>query len=182
VLQIKFTGWSATSSDRLNKVRLVESIWGSETPVKATCSLQPPRRGSPNNIIPKCPPSQITTRKVFISSFIFVRFLILGLSASLFLFFFVFLSLRQLRPLMASEKSIREYGAAQSSVYLITSDGRTLELPIPSRSPNDPLRWSLLKRITVMGVISVFTIVGLILVQGTSLLLLALENEYSPEV
>lgn len=82
---------------------------------------------------------------------------------------------------MASEKTMREYGAAQSSVYLITSDGRTLELPIPSRSPNDPLRWSLLKRITVMGVISLFTIVGLILVQGTSLLLLALENEYSPE-
>jgi hypothetical protein len=83
---------------------------------------------------------------------------------------------------MASEKTMREYGAAQSSVYLITSDGRTLELPIPSRSPNDPLRWSLLKRITIMGVISLFTMVGLILVQGTSLLLLALENEYSPEV
>jgi hypothetical protein len=84
--------------------------------------------------------------------------------------------------IMASEKSIREYKAARSSVYLITSDGRTLELPIPSRSLNDPLRWSLLKRATVMGVISLFTVVGLILVQGTSLLLFALENEYSPEV
>jgi hypothetical protein len=83
---------------------------------------------------------------------------------------------------MASEKSTREYKAARSSVYLITSDGRTLELPIPSRSLNDPLRWSLLKRATVMGVISLFTVVGLILVQGTSLLLFALENEYSPEV
>jgi hypothetical protein len=84
--------------------------------------------------------------------------------------------------MMAAEKFMQEYKAAQSSVYLITSDGRTLELPIPSRSPNDPLRWSLLKRATVMSVVSLFTVVGLILVQGTSLLLFALENEYSPEV
>ena len=83
---------------------------------------------------------------------------------------------------MAAGKSVRKYKVAQSSVYLITSDGLTLELPIPSRSPNDPLRWSLLKRATVMGVISLFTIVGLILVQGTSLLLFALENEYPPQV
>jgi len=69
-----------------------------------------------------------------------------------------------------------------SSVFLITSDGQTLRLPIPSQSPYDPLRWSLLKRSTVMGVISVFTVVGLVLVQGTSLLLSTLEMEYTKEV
>ena len=69
-----------------------------------------------------------------------------------------------------------------SSVFLITSDGQTLRLPIPSQSPYDPLRWSLLKRSTVMGVISVFTVVGLVLVQGTSLLLSTLEMEYTEEV
>jgi hypothetical protein len=138
--------------------------------VKATTTLGK----YPQHIIQE-PPAQPTSRK---SSSVILFFLLstLGLLEPLLAFSLLH------TPIMASVKSKREYGAAQSSVYLITSDGRTLELPIPSRSSNDPLRWSLLKRATVMGVISVFTVVGLVLVQGTSLLLFELENEYSPEV
>ncbi len=79
------------------------------------------------------------------------------------------------------ENSTIEYGK-QSSVYLITSGGEILRLPIPSRSPNDPLKWSALKTFLALVSMSVFTTVGLILVQGTSLLLHVLEYEYAPEV
>ncbi|TVY81185.1 putative MFS-type transporter [Lachnellula suecica] len=67
----------------------------------------------------------------------------------------------------------------QGSVYLITSDGRTLSLPIPSDSLNDPLRWSLLRRSLALASMSMFTVVSLIIVQGTSLFLGQLGNEYS---
>jgi hypothetical protein len=37
------------------------------------------------------------------------------------------------------------------SVNLITSDGRTSHLPIPSPSPGDPLSWSLQKRVSALA-------------------------------
>ncbi|XMA17524.1 hypothetical protein WAI453_010315 [Rhynchosporium graminicola] len=40
--------------------------------------------------------------------------------------------------------SITDYGG-QGSVFLISSNGETNRLPIPSGSPNDPLGWSPLK-------------------------------------
>ncbi|KAG4440385.1 hypothetical protein IFR05_004125 [Cadophora sp. M221] len=73
-----------------------------------------------------------------------------------------------------------DYGK-QGSVFLITSNGETICLPIPSRSPNDPLRWGPLRTFFSLLSMSVFTTVGLIQVQGTSLLLDALVDEYSPE-
>lgn len=66
----------------------------------------------------------------------------------------------------------------QASVFLITSDGQTLNLPIPSQSPDDPLNWSPLKRFFAVGAMGLFSVVGLILVQGTSLLLEELMVEY----
>ena len=74
-----------------------------------------------------------------------------------------------------------DYGK-QGSVFLITSNGETIRLPIPFRSPNDPLTWSPLKTFLFYFSMSVFTTIGLIQVQGTSLLLHTLESEYSPEV
>ncbi|KAL2071007.1 hypothetical protein VTL71DRAFT_14033 [Oculimacula yallundae] len=74
----------------------------------------------------------------------------------------------------------KDYGK-QGSVFLITSNGETIRLPIPSRSPNDPLRWSSLKTFLSLLSMSIFTTVGLIQVQGTSLLLGTLVAEYSPE-
>jgi hypothetical protein len=72
--------------------------------------------------------------------------------------------------------------ALPGSVFLITSDGRTLRLPIPSPSPNDPLNWSLWKRVCALGALFFFTTVGLVLVQGTSLLLIELGEEYTVKV
>ncbi|KAH6708746.1 major facilitator superfamily transporter [Leptodontidium sp. MPI-SDFR-AT-0119] len=73
-----------------------------------------------------------------------------------------------------------DYGK-QGSVFLITSNGETICLPIPSRSPNDPLRWGRLKTFLSLFAMGLFTTIGLIQVQGTSLLLHPLEIEYSQE-
>jgi hypothetical protein len=85
---------------------------------------------------------------------------------------------------MADENSSQHMTATQGSVYLITSDGKLLNLPIPSRSPKDPLNWSLLRRTLALTSMSLFTIVGLVQVQGTGMLLglASLEQEYTPEV
>lgn len=83
---------------------------------------------------------------------------------------------------MASQKSDVENTGPQGSVYLITSDGRTLSLPIPSQSPCDPLNWSLWRKCLALGAMSFFTIVGLILAQGTSMFLSDLAVEYATEL
>jgi hypothetical protein len=85
---------------------------------------------------------------------------------------------------MADENSSWQMTATQGSVYLITSDGKLLNLPIPSRSPKDPLNWSLLRRTLALTSMSLFSIVGLVQVQGTGMLLglASLEQEYTPEV
>lgn len=83
---------------------------------------------------------------------------------------------------MSSEKMDPDYRPNQGSVYLITGDGRTLQLPIPSNSTNDPLKWSQVRRSLALAAMSLFTVFGLIAVQGTSLLLEALEKEYNPGV
>lgn len=79
-----------------------------------------------------------------------------------------------------AEKSA-EYGK-KGSVFLISSNGETLQLPIPSQLPNDPLKWSNFKRFLVLFSMFVFSTISLVQVQGTSLLLHALQDEYSPEV
>ena len=68
------------------------------------------------------------------------------------------------------------------SVFLITSDGRTLYLPIPSPSPHDPLNWGVRKRFAALGALFFFAIISLVQVQGASLLMVALEDEYAAMV
>jgi hypothetical protein len=68
------------------------------------------------------------------------------------------------------------------SVYLISSDGRMLSLPIPTRSTRDPLNWSTNKRARALLALIFFAVVGLVQVQGPSLMLNELAKEYSAEV
>lgn len=68
------------------------------------------------------------------------------------------------------------------SVYLITSNGRILNLPIPTRSPRDPLNWSTRKRLLAFTTILFFAITGLLLVQAPSLMFNGLGKEFSAEV
>jgi hypothetical protein len=68
------------------------------------------------------------------------------------------------------------------SVFLISSDGRMLRLPIPTRSPRDPLNWSKMKKARAFSAIFVFNVVGLVLIEGPSLMLESLKLEFSEEV
>ncbi|KAL2062178.1 hypothetical protein VTL71DRAFT_6444 [Oculimacula yallundae] len=65
------------------------------------------------------------------------------------------------------------------SVYLISGDGKMISLPMPSRSPRDPLNWSRTKRICAFLPVLWFQIVCLVLVQGTSSLYLGVSQEFS---
>jgi len=67
-------------------------------------------------------------------------------------------------------------------VYLITSDGRILDLPIPSASPCDPLNWSLKRRALAAFAIGFFSFVGLVAVLGPNLAMNGLQEEFSFEV
>jgi len=68
------------------------------------------------------------------------------------------------------------------SVYLITSDGRILDLPIPSTSPHDPLNWSLKRRALSSFAIGFFSFVGLVAVLGPNLAMNGLQEEFGSRV
>ena len=68
------------------------------------------------------------------------------------------------------------------SVFLITSDGDQLSLPIPSKSPRDPLNWGTMKRARAFISIFLLAIIGMFLVQGPSLMFVPLTMEFSSEV
>jgi hypothetical protein len=81
-----------------------------------------------------------------------------------------------------TDPSDRMSSILSGSVFLITSEGRTLHLPTPSPSPSDPLNWSLQKRVSALAPHFFFTIVGLTQMQGAGVLLVALEDEYAADV
>ena len=55
------------------------------------------------------------------------------------------------------------------SIFLVTSSGTTLSLPVPSQSPNDPLNWSQWKTGGAIIAIAWYSIVSLTVVQGASM-------------
>lgn len=68
------------------------------------------------------------------------------------------------------------------SVYLITSSGRMLSLPIPARTPRDPLNWSVKKRACAFVALAFFSVTGLVLVQGATLMYKPLAKEFTAKV
>lgn len=68
------------------------------------------------------------------------------------------------------------------SIYLITSDGQTLKLPMPSTSPYDPLTWSLTKRLLAMGVLVLYSIVSMMETQAASLMYRSFAAEFNGNV
>jgi hypothetical protein len=67
------------------------------------------------------------------------------------------------------------------SVFLIGNNG-VISLPMPSRSPRDPLNWSQWKRGMAFFALGWFSVVGLVLVQGASLMFGGLMTEFTPMV
>jgi hypothetical protein len=68
------------------------------------------------------------------------------------------------------------------SVYLVTSAGRVLSLPIPADSPRDPLNWSIAKRTGAYFAIAFFSVTVLVLDQCPSLVSKSLGTEFTSEV
>ncbi|KIM97159.1 hypothetical protein OIDMADRAFT_130283 [Oidiodendron maius Zn] len=65
------------------------------------------------------------------------------------------------------------------SVFLISGDGKMLRLPMPSTSPRDPLNWTGKKRACALLALLFFASFGLVETQAISLLLPALQQEYT---
>lgn len=82
----------------------------------------------------------------------------------------------------ASTRNKHESRDFSGSVFLISSDGRMLSLPIPTRCSRDPLNWTKMKRARAFIAIYFFSILGLVIVQGPSLMLVPLKVEFSAEV
>jgi hypothetical protein len=82
----------------------------------------------------------------------------------------------------APDVSTRSSRDLSGSVYLITSDGRMLSLPIPTKSRRDPLNWSTKKRAGAFTTVIFFAVNGLLLVQAPSLMFHGLREEYGSEV
>ena len=68
------------------------------------------------------------------------------------------------------------------SVFLISSDGTTLKLPIPAKTARDPLNWSTQKRIWAMISLIFFSIAGLVAVESPSLMFPLFLKEFSQNV
>jgi MFS family permease len=81
-----------------------------------------------------------------------------------------------------STRSKYESRDFSGSVFLISSDGRVLNLPIPTSSSRDPLNWSKGKRARAFIALSFFSMLGLVLVQGPSMMFVPLRTEFSDEV
>jgi hypothetical protein len=76
----------------------------------------------------------------------------------------------------------RASSTLSGSVFLITSDGRILNLPIPSRSSRDPLNWGAWKRAYAFLALMVFWVVAFVIIQAPSLMFTELSEEFTAEV
>ncbi|KAH7360469.1 major facilitator superfamily transporter [Rhexocercosporidium sp. MPI-PUGE-AT-0058] len=74
------------------------------------------------------------------------------------------------------------YGTSIStSVFLITSDGKTLRLPIPSSSPKDPLNWHPVKRRMILGNVFFFAMLAVLQLQSLGVLVPVMAIDYLPQ-
>ncbi|ORY58860.1 major facilitator superfamily transporter [Pseudomassariella vexata] len=63
------------------------------------------------------------------------------------------------------------------SVFLISSDGQMLSLPIPSDSPNDPLGWSSRKRMLAFASVMLYDVVGVAAIQAPTFMYGAFDHD-----
>ena len=77
-----------------------------------------------------------------------------------------------------SDASNRWSTDLSGSVFLISSDGDILKLPMPSNSPRDPLNWSKKRRFLAINCLTIFAGLGLTIVEAPSLLFLKFYAEF----
>ena len=93
------------------------------------------------------------------------------------------------KSLVGSVKSVRskhESYNLSGSNFLITGNGKTLNLPVPSNSKSDPLNWSTLKTVGAWVSVSFYSVVALTAAQAASVVLdgiaASFQSEMPPEI
>jgi hypothetical protein len=81
-----------------------------------------------------------------------------------------------------SVRAKRESYDLSGSTFLITNNGRTLQLPVPSNSKADPLNWSSWKTAGAIFAVVLFSVVCLTAVQGVSVVMNGVQEEFRHEV
>lgn len=84
-----------------------------------------------------------------------------------------------------SDKTIRrnrESYNLSGSIFLVTSSGTTLNLPVPSESPADPLNWGRWKRTGAIIAVAWYSIVSLTVVQAASMVYHGILVEFDGQV
>lgn len=79
-------------------------------------------------------------------------------------------------------KKKRESYDLSGSVFLISKEGKTIDLPIPSNSRHDPLNWSAWKTGSAMVAVGWYSATSLTAVQAVSLMLKGIAPDFSKEV
>ncbi|PZC93593.1 MFS general substrate transporter [Pyrenophora tritici-repentis] len=75
----------------------------------------------------------------------------------------------------------RESYDLSGSTFLITNDGKTLKLPIPSESKADPLNWSQWKTAGAIFSIALYSVLCLTAAQASTVLLDGVQTEFASE-
>ncbi|KAH3963932.1 hypothetical protein HBH70_230030 [Parastagonospora nodorum] len=88
-------------------------------------------------------------------------------------------STTSMHPCAAEQRRKHESYTLAGSVFLITGNGKTLNLPAPSDSPADPLSWSKWKRAGVALAVGWFSIVALAVAQAAGIFLRVISHEFN---
>lgn len=84
--------------------------------------------------------------------------------------------------LSMTERNKHDSFNMSGSVFLITSDGKTISLPIPSESSCDPLNWTWQKRAVALSTVGIFAYSALVVTQGASVVSSGLAKDFLPDV
>lgn len=76
----------------------------------------------------------------------------------------------------------RESYNLSGSTFLVTQSGKTLRLPVPSSSKDDPLNWSRCKTAAAIFAIAWYAVMSSTAVQATSVILPGIAAEFGNEV
>lgn len=68
------------------------------------------------------------------------------------------------------------------SIFLVTSSGTTLSLPVPSDSPDDPLNWGRWKTVGAITAVAWYSVVSLTVSQAASMVLHGILVEFEGQV
>jgi hypothetical protein len=85
-------------------------------------------------------------------------------------------------PSTAAQRRKHESYSLSGSVFLITGNGKTLNLPAPSASPADPLGWSKWKRAGAFLAVAWFSIVALAVAQAAGIFMRVISRDFNVDV